>query len=274
MPVPLRVSYERVTDGKRVAAAASDLTLGGLFIETESALPVGGLVTIELEAGSTKVTLDARVLSRRAKAEGPAKPAGMAVRFIDLPNDAAAALQMLLATHTRRQGTTLGLGEPEEGVAKYESVRNLPTGLAAKAAAAPKPIAAPAPAPAPPAAPPAPSPEDADWDIPLAESIPGIPAARPLPAPTVDAPGTPKHPTPRIMPASGTSQPPSMPLSAPVPSSAPAVSSASPSWQPAATMGPAKPKRSLGLVIAIVVVLALLVLGGAAVALYFVMLPS
>jgi Tfp pilus assembly protein PilZ len=125
-PPPLRVSYECAAGGWRESTTARELSLGGIFIETPTMLPIGSLVAMEIESGSTKATVDGRVLSCREKAEGPGAPAGVAVRFIDLPLEVQSALHFIISTRTPRKGTTLGLGEPEEGVEKYESARSLP----------------------------------------------------------------------------------------------------------------------------------------------------
>lgn len=115
---PVRVHYQSATDGKSGVAPASDLSLGGVFVEARGARPaVGALVSLEIESGPTKVAVDGRVLSTSND--------GFAVRFIDLPNDVAAAIGFLLEMRNPRRGTTLGLGEAEEGVAKYESARRV-----------------------------------------------------------------------------------------------------------------------------------------------------
>lgn len=47
--LPLRVSYEHGSEGTRETAPGSDLSLGGVFIETAAALPVGALLSLEIE---------------------------------------------------------------------------------------------------------------------------------------------------------------------------------------------------------------------------------
>lgn len=172
---PIRVSYE-ATNGTRESTTVSELSLGGVFVETKLKSPkVGALVTLEIEAGSTKVAVDGRVLAH--------KPNGFSVGFIDLPNDVASSLHFILATKVARRGTTLGLGEAEEGVAKYISERRLP--------------ATPTPAPKPPPEPVQPSSSSP------ASAEPAVPPV----VPKTDA-YAPRHPTPRIMPAAPISQPP------------------------------------------------------------------
>jgi len=203
--VPLRVSYEHAPEGTRESAPGSDLSLGGVFIETTATLPVGALLSLEIESGTTKVALDARILSRRA-AEGPDRPAGLAVSFIDLPNDVAASLHFIVATRTPRKGTMLGLGEAEDDIPVYQSEPRLPAArplpnveatplarpptpvMQTKAAEAPPshvtapgnpPSFQPPPAPAPASLPLAPPSAAPSWAPPS-----GPQAAQPWPAPT------------------------------------------------------------------------------------------
>lgn len=136
----IRVSYELAKAGGTSEGFARDLSLGGVFVETTANAPAeGALIALAIEYGSTKVEVDGRVLSGGRD--------GFALRFIDLPNDAAASLQFILAATMPRKGTTLGLGEAEDGIAKYESAAQLPVAKPAPAAA-PEPEPAPAPAPA------------------------------------------------------------------------------------------------------------------------------
>ena len=130
---PLRVSYELASKGARESASGSELSLGGIFIETEATLPVGSLLSLEVESGTAKVSLDGRILSRRvAEAD---RPGGFAVSFLDLPTDAAASLHFIMSTRAPRKGTMLGLGEAEDEIPAYKSSRKLP--VAAPVATAP-----------------------------------------------------------------------------------------------------------------------------------------
>ncbi len=204
---PIRVSYE-ATNGARETTTASDLSLGGLFVETREKSPaIGAFVALEIESGSTKVAVDGRVLS--------SSPTGFAVRFIDLPNDVASALHFILATRVPRRGTTLGLGEAEEGIAKYESARSLPatTPSTPPVAVAPAPAAAPAPPPADPPPPPRnPTPRM------VAAAPPVVPPAPTSSSPAVVPIASPSRPSapPPVAPAPAWSSPP-----APMPGGAP-----------------------------------------------------
>ncbi len=179
---PLRVSYEHASEGTRQIASGSELSLGGIFVETAAALPVGALLSLDIESGTTKVSLDGRVLSRRA-AEAD-RPAGFAVRFLDLPNDAAASLHFIMSTRAPRKGTMLGLGEAEDDIPAYESSRKL---------AAAEPVAA---APAVPVVS-SPSPVNASLANPFNPPSPPMvhaPAPVPAPLPPASAPLAPAWP--------------------------------------------------------------------------------
>jgi uncharacterized protein (TIGR02266 family) len=116
----LRVVYERAAGGVRAEAFARDASLGGLFIETDAPFEVGTLLSLELStSGTSSVAVDGRVLVGRRHAEGDDKPAGMAVRFIDLPEDVVIALGRLLLPTRPPERTRLGVGEapvPEPSV--------------------------------------------------------------------------------------------------------------------------------------------------------------
>jgi hypothetical protein len=234
---PIRVSYE-ATNGTRETTTVSELSLGGVFVETQLKSPkVGSLVALDIESGSTKVSIDGRVLAH--------KPNGFSVGFIDLPNDVASSLSFILATKVKRRGTQLGLGEAEEGVAKYVSEPRLPVAPPSSGAAA---------------VPPPPGP---------VKPVAAAPAE-----PVVDA-YAPRHPTPRIMAAAPISQPgPSVtPYGAPPApiSSAPAMMvPASPSSRPNMGPGPvstfpAQSGSKKGVVIAIVVVFVIAAIAAAVV---------
>jgi len=114
----IKVSYGLAAEGGSSEGFARDLSLGGVFVETAAKAPAeGALIALVIEHNATKVEVEGRVLTIGKE--------GFALRFIDLPNDAAASLHSILAATVPRKGTTLGLGEPEEGVAKYESAAQL-----------------------------------------------------------------------------------------------------------------------------------------------------
>lgn len=247
MPVttPLRATYELASLQKRETVTATDLTLGGVFLETNEKPTVGALLSIEIESGTTKVEIDARVLAIR--------PGGFMASFIDLPNDVAATLQFIMSTRMPQRGTRMGLGAPEEGIPSQ-----------AHASEPRAPVAAPAPA--------APSP-------PPAEPLP--PVAPPRERTHTDPPRrvdsyAPRHPTPRMMKAAAASVPPGAPMTAPIaPVSSnpipPVVAPSSgqlPQFGPRSYGPPPTPQKSnpfVTIIIAILVVAIVVVVGAAVV---------
>ncbi len=106
----LRVTFEHATtSGRRVEATAWDASLGGMFLETSTPLEEGALISLEITTPDAKVAADARVLWARAASDGEDQPAGMAVRFIDLPDDVSVALNRALQRGMAEK-TILGVG--------------------------------------------------------------------------------------------------------------------------------------------------------------------
>jgi len=145
----LEIEYERASGGDRTKATNRDASLGGLFIETKKPLENGELVTLELSSpGGMKVVVDARVIAVQAADLGPDKAAGMAVRFLDLPDGAAGTLGPMFQASRPPARTYLGVGATEQAIPKAPS---LPKMMAVPAASqAPMPPPPPQPAPPPP----------------------------------------------------------------------------------------------------------------------------
>lgn len=99
-PKTFAVSYEEPAAGRRTTAIARELSLGGMFVVTDSPPDEGTLLAVELDLEGIKVSVDARVLRR--------EPDGMAVVFIDLPDDVAATLSAAVTPASAR--TILGVG--------------------------------------------------------------------------------------------------------------------------------------------------------------------
>src|SRR5260221_5553551 len=96
----LEILWERADGGEKKAAKGRDASLGGLFIETDKPLEEGALLSVEIADGEEKIVLEARVLT--------SQPDGMAVRFIDLPEEGARTLRRILAKKMPREATVLG----------------------------------------------------------------------------------------------------------------------------------------------------------------------
>lgn len=80
-----------------------------MFLETSTPSADGALVALEIVTADAKVAVDARVLWTRAASAGEDQPAGMSVRFIDLPDDVSVALNRALQGGMQER-TILGVG--------------------------------------------------------------------------------------------------------------------------------------------------------------------
>jgi uncharacterized protein (TIGR02266 family) len=112
----LLVNYQAANAAGPTSAVARDAALGGLFIETAAPLPIGTLLSVELTAPSATVTLEGRVFSAKPSAEGPDRPAGMGVRFLDLPASVLVRLQAVLDHHRPPARTRIGVGDEKEAL--------------------------------------------------------------------------------------------------------------------------------------------------------------
>lgn len=208
----LLISYEPASGGPATSAVARDAALGGLFIETASPLAIGTLLSVEMKSprsDAVSVTLEARVFSVRTSEESKAdprkQPAGMAVRFLDLPTSAISTLQSILDHHRPPARTQLGVGDEKEALWAAAGGRDDEQARTSTTSARE---------------------EDAADALALAASVvvDGRPTFDPLPpspAPGDEArehaeePRPPRHPTPRMVPISPVSARVADPASAP-----------------------------------------------------------
>jgi len=95
VPADLKARY-RAADGL-ASGPVSDLSEGGLFLATEAPLAPGTPLRLELEdpSGAPTVSVAGRVVWARA-ADNGGGPAGMGVCFVDLDDDAGAAVATLI----------------------------------------------------------------------------------------------------------------------------------------------------------------------------------
>jgi hypothetical protein len=237
----LEVVYERAAGGSRTQAGVRDASLGGLFIETPSPFDAGTLVSIEFTSPSGgKVNVDARVISVQKADQGDHK-AGMAVRFLDLPDGAAGTLGPMFQASRPPARTYLGVGSTEVEVPKPPSVPKVPAGVARPPAPAPHPTAAAPHAPAA-AAPFAPQAQVTGPGFANPPFGPPPTALSPAPA-TASLPGPPRQSFPPAHPAYASSRPP-----APLPSSPPSA----PMFRP--PMAPSRPSPVVWVLVALFLV--------------------
>lgn len=250
----LLISYEPASGGPATSAVARDAALGGLFIETASPLAIGTLLSVEMKSprsGAVSVTLEARVFSVRTTEESKAQkqPAGMAVRFLDLPTSAISTLQSILDHHRPPARTQLGVGDEKEALWAAAGGRDDEQAHASTTTTRE---------------------EDAAGVLALAASVvvDGRPTFDPLPpspAPGHDEareraaePRPPRHPTPRMVPISPVST-----RGAPDPASAPSLPYPAPStpggYVPPASHGLEKKRTATtGILVATVIAFVIL----------------
>ena len=177
----IRVTYESASGEVRDAEVAN-LSREGLFIATPQPLAVGKRLSLELlvagEAGPWAAL--GRVLWIRSTREGDERPAGRAVKIIDIEESVAVAIDRLIEL---RERTEPGLGGGGARVpAREKPLRErtmLGIGIALPGGqAVPRPEAAPVAAPRPEAAPVAAPRTEAAPEAPS----PAAPAARSLPS--------------------------------------------------------------------------------------------
>ena len=105
-----RVSYATVD--QLLVAYSSDLSKGGMFLQTEQFLPVNAVIRINLELGegSAEIPIISRVVYVRdqAAARGVGKPPGMGIEFLDLNADCLGIIEAYIA---ERIGDVDGGGE-------------------------------------------------------------------------------------------------------------------------------------------------------------------
>ena len=111
----VRVSYESAT-GDVHEAEVANLSRDGIFIESPSPLAVGKRLALELlVAGETGAWAAlGRVIWIRTASEGDDRPAGMAVKIIDIEESVAIAIDRLIETRERTE-PGLGGGGPPPG---------------------------------------------------------------------------------------------------------------------------------------------------------------
>lgn len=103
----VRATYEGAS-GERKDAEVFDLSRGGLFLKSNAPVPVGKRLALEIHAAGEASPWPAlgRVVWIRALAESENRPAGMAVKLIDVDDAVSEAIERLVQT---REPTDRGL---------------------------------------------------------------------------------------------------------------------------------------------------------------------
>ena len=111
----IRVTYESATEHHQ--ADVFDLSREGLFIAALRPLATGKRVSLEIAVAGEPTPWSAlgRVIWAREQDEGQERPAGMAVKFIDIEDSVMAAIDRLIETRERTE-PGLGISKPEAPV--------------------------------------------------------------------------------------------------------------------------------------------------------------
>jgi uncharacterized protein (TIGR02266 family) len=166
----VRVAFESAS-GEVHEADVADLSRDGLFIRSASPVAVGKRLSLEIKVAGEAGPWAAlgRILWVRATAEGDDRPAGMAVKFIDVDDVVVAAIDRLIEA---RERTEPGLGEGRAAPPPREKPMRERTMLGVGGFAVPAPAA---PVAAPAASPPA-SPKADVLPLPETPAVPFVPS--------------------------------------------------------------------------------------------------
>src|SRR4051812_38140746 len=161
VPLETRVQFKFDRFSGFLSDFSANVSPGGMFIRTRTPQPAGTVLEFEFRLGDGFELIRGRgeVVWTRVEDEGPARPAGMGLRFLELSQGSKELIYRIVDHHIQQGGTPFDVtqGPPDP----------IPPPLAPAPPSPPVPAAAPAvPAPAPPAAAPQP------W-LPSLEEEPG-----------------------------------------------------------------------------------------------------
>jgi hypothetical protein len=144
LPSVVVVRFEHPTNGEQTSAFVWDMTVSGLFLETDAVVETASLLALSLKLRDGEMPIDARVAWTRAEPEGDDAPRGMAISFIDLPDDVAFAIRGIL--HESIPGKPADVAEPIAAKKAERVGRKTVIGVAPPANVPDKPEVAEAPA--------------------------------------------------------------------------------------------------------------------------------
>ena len=155
VPLETRVQFKFDRFSGFISEYSANISPGGMFIRTRAPQPPGTVLDLECRLGDGFELIKARgeVVWNRAEDEGPTRPAGMGIRFLELSQGSKELIYRIVDQHILRGGTPF-------------DVTLRPPDLV-PAASAPR-YPAPVPPAAPPVAAPAPFPDVFDLPPPLA----------------------------------------------------------------------------------------------------------
>ena len=114
-----RVCYQSIDE--LLVAYSSDLSKGGMFLQSDRFMPVNAVIRLqlELEPGAAEISIISRVVYVRDDRTGRAvgKPPGMGIEFLDLSSDCLELIEAFIA-----EKISLGEMQPAPAPAKRLSV--------------------------------------------------------------------------------------------------------------------------------------------------------
>lgn len=188
VPLETRVQLKFDRFSGFISEYSSNISPGGMFIKTQNPLPAGDVLDFELRLGDgfELIKGNGQVVWTRAQDEGPSRPAGMGLRFLELSQGSKELIYKIVDTYIAEGGTPFDVSlvppDPVPTLPKIENVGTAPPFT---------PPAWPPPGPPAPRDPDEPRLDASAWLPPLDEPplAPGL--GDPLPAPAAGSPGDP-----------------------------------------------------------------------------------
>jgi uncharacterized protein (TIGR02266 family) len=106
----IAVEIDFRSDHNFYSARTSDISVGGLFVETDVALPIGTRVTIDLRFLKKHLHADAEVMWALVSNTG-GHPVGLGVRFLDLNELAKKSIEAFMVL---RRPMAIGMVESDD----------------------------------------------------------------------------------------------------------------------------------------------------------------
>ncbi len=181
VPLETRVQLKFEWFGGFISEYSANISPGGIFIRTQTPEPVGRLIGFELRLGDDYELIkgNGEVVWARVIDQGPDKPAGMGIRFLEITPDGRELIYQMVDNYIAQGGTPFDVTDMPGAVPAPNGAGSPPAVLRAEGESGEN---APAELPAtPPAHPPALSTE-----IPSTPGIPGVPGTAEWPRRLVD----------------------------------------------------------------------------------------
>jgi uncharacterized protein (TIGR02266 family) len=108
--VSIAVDIDLRSEHNFYAGRTRDISLGGLFIDTDIGLPIGSSVDVKLALDSDEFTLSCEVIW--ALTDEARRTVGIGLRFLELPGEASRAIEAFMG---KRKPMSFEAEVPDEG---------------------------------------------------------------------------------------------------------------------------------------------------------------